>query len=361
MKSFVLIEPGKVGWHDSPEPKLTPYGAILRPIAVTPCSSDVHTVYGGGSRKAPNLILGHECVGEILETGNLVRDFKPGELVAVPAITPDWRDYGIQEGNFKHASAPFSGHQLGRSIPGVFAEKFLIPDADTTLAKIPHGVSLEQALMCVDVVTTGFTGAEYADIKIGDTVVVLGIGPIGLMAVEGARHLGAARILAVGTRPICVKLAKEFGATEVLSYKDGDVTEQVMERTGGLGADSVIICGGNDQVFSQAVDMVRYGIGTVSNVNYYGGTGSLAFPKFSGGRGMAGKTIRTELAKGGRARIERLLKMVQYGRIDPGKLVTHHLYGLSQVETALQMMKEKPEDLIKVMVQIDWKETYENN
>ncbi len=355
MKAFVLIEPGKVGWHDAPEPILTPYGAILRPVAVTPCSSDVHTVYGGGSRKAPNLILGHECVAEILEVGELVQDFKPGELVAVPAITPNWRDYGIQEGNYKHASAPFSGHQLGRSIPGVFAEKFLIPDADTTLAKIPEGVSMEQALMCVDVVTTGFTGAESADIKIGDTVVVMGIGPIGLMAVEGARLLGAARILAVGSKPICIELAKEFGATEVLSYKDGDIVSQVMERTDGLGADGVILCGGGDEVFSQAIDMARYGIGTISNVNYYGGTGSLAFPKFSGGRGMAGKTIHTELAKGGRNRIERLLKMIQYGRINPEKLVTHKLYGLEEVETALRMMKEKPRDLIKAMVQIDWK------
>ena len=99
MKAFVLIEPGKVGWYDAPEPVITPYGAILRPIAVAPCSSDVHTVYGGGSRKAPNLILGHECVAEVIETGDLVCDFKPGDVVAVPAITPDWRDRGIQEGN----------------------------------------------------------------------------------------------------------------------------------------------------------------------------------------------------------------------------------------------------------------------
>lgn len=354
MKAFVLKEPGVIGWHDAPEPRLVPYGAILRPIAVSPCSSDVHTVFGGGSRKAPNLILGHECVAEVLEVGELVQDFAPGDLVAVPAITPDWRAAGIQESNFKHAGAPFAGHQLGRSQPGVFAEKFLIPDADTTLALIPEGISIEQALMCVDVVTTGFTGAEYADIKIGDTVVVLGIGPIGLMAIEGARHLGAGRIIAVGSRPVCVELAKEFGATDVISYKDGDVTEAVLSMTGGLGADSVIICGGDDRVFAQAIDMVRYGIGTVSNVNYFGGTGDLPFPKFSGGRGMAGKTIHTELAKGGRVRIERLLSMVQYGRIHPETLVTHRLLGLDQVEQALYLMKEKPQDLIKVMVQIDW-------
>ena len=331
MKAFVLKEPGVVGYEQVPEPVLTPYGAILKPVAVAPCSSDVHTVFGGGSRKAPNLVLGHECVARVLEVGEYVTDFVPGELVAVPAITPDWRAKSIQEHNFKHASAPFSGHQLGRTQPGVFSERFLIPDADTTLAKIPEGVSLEQALMCVDVVTTGFTGAQNADIKFGDTVVVMGIGPIGLMAVAGAAHLGAARILAVGSRPLCVKTAYEFGATEVLSYKDGDIVKQVMARTDGIGADSVIICGGNDEVFAQAIDMVRYGIG----------------------RGMAGKTIRTELAEGGRVRIERMLSMVKYGRIHPEKLVTHHLNGLDQIEDALYLMRDKPADLIKVMVTME--------
>ncbi|WP_276954239.1 zinc-binding dehydrogenase [Enterocloster lavalensis] len=353
MKAFVLKKPGVVGWHDAPEPSLVPYGAILAPVAMTPCSSDVHTVYGGGSPKAPNLILGHECVARILEVGDQVRDFSPGEVVAVPAITPDWRALAIQEGNDRHAGKPFSGHQLGRTQPGVFAERFLIPDADTTLAKIPQGVTLEQALMCVDTMTTGFTGAEYADIKAGDTVVVLGIGPIGLMAVAGAAHMGAARIIGVGTRPVCVDLAREYGATDVISYRDGDVVEQVLDMTDGLGADGVIICGGGDEVFTQAVDMVRYGIGTVSNVNYYGGTGSIGYPKFSGGRGMAGKTIHMELARGGRARIERMLKMVQYRRVDPGKMVTHRLHGLDKVEAALELMHHKPKDLVKVMVQND--------
>ena len=353
MKAFVLREPGVVGWAHVPDPVLTPYGAILKPVAAAPCSSDVHTVFGGGSPKAPNLVLGHECVARILEVGECVEDFKPGEIVAVPAITPDWRARGIQEHNFKHASAPFSGHQLGRTRPGVFSERFLIPDADTTLARIPAGVSVKQALMCVDVVTTGFTGAEHANIRFGDTVVVMGIGPVGLMAVAGAALKGAARILAVGSRPVCVQRALEMGATEVLDYRDGDITQQVLERTNGLGADSVIICGGGDQVFSQAIDMVRYGVGVVSNINYFGGVGSLPFPKFSGGRGMAGKTIRTELAEGGRVRVERMLDMVRYGRIRPERLVTHCLNGFDKIEEALYLMRDKPKDLIKVMVTME--------
>lgn len=353
MKAFVLAEPGVVRWYDAPEPELVPYGAILKPIAVTPCSSDVHTVFGGGSPKQPNLVLGHECIAEVLEVGSEVKDFRPGDRVAVPAITPDWRDKSIQDGNYKHASAPFSGHQLGRTQPGVFSERFLIRDADTTLAHIPEGITDEQALMCVDVVTTGFTGAEYADIKIGDTVCVLGIGPIGLMAVAGAALQGAGRIIAVGTRPICVELAKRYGATEVLSYKDGDIVEQVKQMTEGIGVDATIIAGGNAEVLTQAYDMTRYGIGTISNINYFGGTGYLPLPIFSGGRGMCGKTLHMELAKGGRMRIERILSMVQYGRLDPSPLVTHHLEGLEKVEDALYMMRDKPKDLVKVMVRCE--------
>lgn len=352
MKAFCLKSPGLVGYCDVPEPVLTPYGAILKPVMVAPCSSDVHTAFGGGSPKAPNLVFGHESVGRIIAVGDNVRDFKVGEIVAVPAITPNWRDVDIQNGNYNHAGGHFSGHQLGRTQPGVFAEKYLIPDADTTLAKIPQGVNLKQALMCVDVVTTGFTGAEAANIKIGDTVVVIGIGPIGLMAVAGARLMGAARIIAVGTRPKCIEMAKYYGATDIISYKDGNIAEQVLEMTNQRGSDSVIIAGGNDDVFTQAFDMVCYGIGTVSNINYFGGTGNLGFPKFSGGRGMAGKTLHTSLAKGGRARIERIMLMVKYNRVNPEPLVTHTLHGFDNIEKALYMMRDKSPNLIKVAVEI---------
>lgn len=352
MRAFILKERGVAEITEHvPEPELKePYGAILTPIAMAPCTSDVNTVYGTGSRKPENLILGHECVARVVEVASGVRDFRPGELVAVPAITPDWRETAIQEGNDRHAGRPFSGNALGRSIPGVFAERFAIADADTTLAHIPEGVSLKDALMCVDVVTTGFTGAESAEIRVGDTVVVLGIGAIGLMAVQGAALMGAARILAVGTRAVSVRLAKEFGANEVLSYREGDIAAQVLGRTGGIGADAVIICGGDDSALPQAIDMVRYGIGRVVNLKHFPGEGAMEIPKFSGGRGMAGKTVKLELCRGGRARIERLMKMVQYGRIQPGKLVTHELSGFDRIVDGLELMRNKPEDLVKVMV-----------
>ena len=349
MRAFVLERQQKTAWFDAPQPQLTPYGAILKPIAVTPCSSDIHTIWGG-SPKQPNLILGHESIAEVVEVGPYVRDFKAGDKVAVPAVTPDWRHKAIQEGNRKHAGTPFSGCQLGRTQPGVFAERFLISDADVTLAHIPPDISDEQALMSVDVVTTGFTGAENANIKFGDTVCVLGIGPIGLMAVAGASLLGAGRIIAVGTRPVCVELARNYGATDVLNYKEENVTERVLEMTDGVGVDAVIIAGGGADTLTQAYDMTRYGIGTISNVNYFGGTGYLPLPIFSGGRGMCGKTLHMELAEGGRARVERIFSMIRYGRVDPAPLVTPHLYGLDKIEEAVCLMKEKQRDLIKVMV-----------
>lgn len=353
MKAWVFDRPGHIEFRDVAKPiLLEPYGAVLEPVLISPCSSDAHTVFGGSTPKFENHVLGHECVARVVEVASGVREFSRGEIVAVPAITPDWRAVAIQEGNDRHAEEHFSGHRLGRTRPGVFAEYFAIPDSDTTLAKIPGGVSLEQALMAVDVMTTGFTGAEAADIKTGDIVCVIGIGPVGLMAIAAAVHLGAARVIAVGSRPVCVELAKRYGATDIIDYHRGDVAEQVLSMTSGVGPDSVIIAGGGDDVFTQAVDMVRYGIGVISNVNYYGGTGNLGFPKFSGGRGMAGKTVRTELAKGGRARIQRMLNMIRYGRVDPTPLITHRMKGLESIPAALSLMNEKPRDLIKTSVEV---------
>lgn len=353
MRAYAHTGPGRVEWIDAAEPELKqPYGVILKPLAVAPCSSDVHTIDGGKGPKIPNLIMGHECVAEVVQVADEVRDYRPGDKVIVPSITPDWRAVAIQEGNPNHADDHFSGHRLGRTWNGVFAERFALPDADTTLCRLPEWMSLKQGLMCGDVMTTGLTAAENANIKTGDTVCVMGIGPIGLMAVAGAARLGAARIIAVGSRKQCVELARFYGATDIVDYHNGDVAEQVLEMTDGIGPDSVIIAGGGDEVLPQAVDMVRYGIGTISNVNYFGGDGSLNIPKFSGGRGMAGKTIHMELCKGGRARIERMVRMVRYGRIDPEPLVTHVLHGWGSLEEAIGMMRNKKSGAIKVMVDV---------
>lgn len=353
MEAFALIRRNEAKIIDLPSPKLSdPYNAILTPVAISVCTSDVNTVYGSGSKKPDNLILGHEAVARIVKVGEKVKDFKEGDVVVVPSMTPNFHDKDIQDGNFLHAGSNFSANTLGRSTPGVFAREFEVADADLNLAILPEGVSLGNGLMCTDMATTGFTGAER--VNFGDTVVVLGIGGVGLMAVCGAALRGAGRIIAVGSRGASVPLAYEYGASEVISYKNDDITEYVLKATNGKGADVVIIAGGNDKSFSDAIDMVRYGVGKVINLKLFTGDGSMEIPKFSSGRGMSGKSVYMELGKGGRVRMERLLSMVKYKRFEPEKLITHTFEGFENVEQALELMRDKGNTVIKTMILTGW-------
>ena len=330
MEAFALVERNRAEIINAQRPVLkSEYNAILTPVAISVCTSDVNTVYGSGSKKPDNLILGHEAVARVVKAGESVRDFREGDIVAVPSMTPDFRDKDIQDGNLLHAGANFSANTLGRSTPGVFAREFEVADADLNLALLPEGVSL-------------------------DTVVVLGIGGVGLMAICGAALRGAGRIIAVGSRGASIPLAYEYGASEVISYKDHNIVEYVLKATNGKGADVVIIAGGNDRTFSDAIDMVRYGVGKVVNLKLFTGDGSMEIPKFSSGRGMSGKSIYMELGKGGRVRMERLLSMVKYKRFEPDKMITHTFKGFENVVEALQLMKDKGNDVIKTMILTGW-------
>ena len=352
MKAFVLKEPGVVGWHDAPEPQLKqPYGAILRPVAVTPCSSDVHTVFGGGSPKAPNLILGHECVAQVLEVGEEVRDFAPGEIVAVPAITPDWSSLEAQAGYAMHSGGILAGWKFSNIKDGVFAEYFHVNDADGNLAHLPEGMDIMEACMLSDMVPTGFHGAELADVQFGDTVLVVGIGPVGLMSVAGAALRGAARVFAVGTRPVCVDAARQYGASDFISYKNGPIDGQVLELTGGRGVDCAIIAGGDVNTFIPVVKVLKPG-GRIGNVNYLGSGEYIRLPRAEWGVGMGHKQINGGLMPGGRLRMEKLSALVTSGRLNVKPLITHVFDGLDKLPDALQLMKDKPRDLIKPVVRL---------
>jgi alcohol dehydrogenase zinc-binding domain protein len=353
MEAFVLIRRNEADIIDLPNPILSgPYNAILTPIAISVCTSDVNTVYGSGSKKPDNLILGHEAVARVLKVGENVRDFKVGDIVVIPSMTPNFHDKDIQDGNFLHAGANFSANTLGRSTPGVFAREFEVADADLNLALLPEGVSIGSGLMCTDMATTGFTGAKR--VNFGDTVVVLGIGGVGLMAICGAALRGAGKIIAVGSRGVSIPLAYEYGASEVISYKEDNITEYVLKATNGKGADVVIIAGGNDKSFSDAIDMVRYGVGKVVNLKLFTGDGSMEIPKFSSGRGMSGKSIYMELGEGGRVRMERLLSMVRHKRFIPEKIITHTFEGFENVKQALELMRDKGNTVIKTMILTGW-------
>ncbi len=409
MKALVLKGKGKIEYIEKVTPVLLDeHGVLLEPVLVSPCTSDVHTIWQGSPKRA-DLTLGHEVIARVKEVGREVKDFLPGEIVAVSAITPDWSQPDV-EVNYAHAGHNFSAHMIGKSIDGAFQNIFYLPYADKNLAHIPEGMSLEDALMCVDVVQTGFTAVEEAGVKAGDTVVVMGIGAIGLAAIMGSKLSGASRIFAVGSREDNVRIAEAMSdancRVEVLNYKTlscslpegmyplanstgSAVVNYVLSETATKGADKVLICGGNDYTLPQAIDMVKYGTGVVSNVMYFGADtevqdeeyrnliketsseegipedqnsikterkmntviDSILIPKFSMGRGMAGKTLKFSLSKGGRDNLERVMKLVQENHLHPSEFITERYMGIEKIEQAIYDMKDRK--AIKIAVEMN--------
>jgi threonine dehydrogenase-like Zn-dependent dehydrogenase len=345
-----MIAVGQPGWLEKEKPVAGPLDAIVKPIVLAPCSSDTHAMHGGSGEKT-NLILGHEAVGEVVEVGELVTRFKPGDKVVVPCTTPDWLAPGVQGKYNAHDTGMMKSFKFLGSKDGTFAEFFHVNDADANLVLLPEGVAPEAALMIVDMMSTGFHGVELAEVGFGDTVVVIGIGPVGLMAVAGAQLRGAGRIMVVGTRPNCVEIAKEYGATDVISYKDGDIVGQILSKVPD-GVDRTIIAGGSQETFAQAVAMTKCG-GVIANVNFFDLKDTLSMPAYLWGLGMSNKDIRGGFCPGGALRMEKLLEILKYGRVDTTKLITHRFYGFDKIEEAFLLMDQKPADLIKPVIFIE--------
>ncbi len=349
MKGFAMLDIGKTGWIEKETPTPGPLDAIVRPIAVAPCTSDVHTVWEGALGKRTNMILGHEAVGEVAEVGSLVKDFKPGDKVIVSAITPDWSSLGAQGGYAMHSGGVLGGWKFSNFKDGVFSEFFHVNDADGNLAMMPEGMDPAEATMLSDMVPTGLRGAEMADIQFGDTVAVIGIGPVGLMAVAASAIRGASTIYAVGSRQVCVDVALKYGATEIIDYHNGDMVEQIMEKNNGVGVDRAIVAGGDEHSIAQAVRLIKPG-GRVSNINYFGSGDCLDIPRLDWGCGMADKTIVGGLMPGGRLRSEKLATLLVTGRLDVAPMITHRFEGFDKIDEALSLMKDKPRDMIKPVV-----------
>lgn len=349
MKGFAMLGIGKTGWIEKDIPACGPLDAIVKPLAVSPCTSDIHTVWEGAIGERSDMILGHEAVGEVYEVGSLVKDIKVGDKVIVPAITPDWGALESQAGFSMHSGGMLAGWKFSNFKDGVFSEYFHVNEADANLAVLPEGVDVADAVMLSDMVPTGFHGVELADVQFGDSVCVVGIGPVGLMAVAGAALRGAGRLFAVGSRPNCIDVAKAYGATDIINYREGDIVQQIMEKTNGKGVDRVVIAGGDNDTFIQAVTMCKPG-GRIGNVNYLGSGDYVKIPRVEWGCGMGHKTIAGGLMPGGRLRMEKLVSLMQNGRLDTSKLLTHKFKGFDHMEESLMLMKDKPKELIKPVV-----------
>lgn len=348
MRAFVMKQIGEVGFMDKPMPEPGPLDAIVRTTRALVCTSDSHTVRGAIGPRT-NLTLGHEAVGIVERVGSEVRLFKPGDRVVVGAITPDWGSLAAQAGHPSQSSEPLGGWKFSNTKDGVFAEYFHVNEADANMALIPAGVADEAAVYCADMLSTGFMGAENANIPLGGTVAVFAQGAVGLMATVGARLRGAGHVFAVESVPARQELARRYGADEVVDFTREDVVERILDLTDGEGVDSAIEALGADITFQQAIKVTKPG-GTISNVGYHGEGEFVHIPRVEWGVGMAEKTIRTGLCPGGRLRMSRLLSLIEQGRVDP-TLMTTHRFPFAEADRAFEIMDKKLDGVLKPLIE----------
>lgn len=348
MKTFVMKSIGKVGLMEKPVPEDPgANGAIIKTTKALVCTSDTHTVAGAlGERK--DLTLGHEAVGVVHKLGREVRSVKEGDRVAVNAITPCYKCDNCQRGFTSQCTEMLGGWKFANIKDGVMAEYFHVNDAEANLAPIPHAVADEAAVYTTDMMSTGFMGAEHAAVPIGGSVAVFAQGPVGLMATVGCRLLGAGLVIAVEAIPKRKQMAERFGADIVVDFKEGDPVEAILDLTDGKGVDAAIEALGARKTFEDCVKVTRPG-GVVSNIGYHGEGEYVNIPRMEWGVGMSDKTIRTGLCPGGRERMERLLRLIERGRVDPTPMTTH-TFKFDEIEKAFHMMETKEDGILKPLI-----------
>lgn len=351
MKAFVMKRIGEVGLMDKPIPADPgPNDAIVKTTTALVCTSDVHTVKGAiGERE--DLTLGHEACGIVDRVGSAVTLFKPGDRIVVNAITPCYKCHNCQRGFPSQCTEPLGGWKFANIKDGSFAEYFHVNDADANLTMIPDDVSDEAACYTTDMMSTGFKGAENADIVLGGSAAVFGAGPVGQMTAVGARLLGAGLVIVVDNVPHRLQLAKDYGADVTINFSEIDAVEKILELTDGQGVDSAMESVGAQIPFENCIKVTRPG-GTISNVGYHGDGEYLNIPRLEWGVGMAEKTIKTLLCPGGSERMTRLIRLIQTGRVDPTRLTSHH-FGFDEVEKAFWMMDGKEDNIIKPLIHFE--------
>lgn len=350
MKAYVMKEIGETNIIDKERPEPGPMDAILKPTKGLICTSDTHTVHGAiGERE--DLTLGHEIVGVVDEIGSEVEDFKPGDRVAVGAITPDWNSPAAQDGHPSQSNQALGGWKFANVKDGTFAEYVHVNDADGNLAHIPDGVTNHEAVYITDMMSTGFAGAENADIPLGGTVAVFAQGPVGLMATKGAELQGAGEIIGVETVPERQELAREYGADHIVDFVEEDPVEAIMNLTDGRGVDAAIEALGADETLQDCIKVTKPG-GTVSNVGYHGEGEFRHIPRDEWGVGMSEISIVNDLCPGGRLRLRRLLRMLDQGLVDPTKMTTHE-FDFENIKEAFRIMDEKEDNVVKPLVNFE--------
>ena len=352
MKAAVFVEPGRIVLDDKPVPDVEPLDALLRVTTTTICGTDVHILKGEYPVKR-GLTVGHEPVGVIEKLGRAVTGFSEGQRVIAGAITPSGHSAACLSGchsqdgaGTKHGFKAVGGWKFGNTIDGCQADYVLVPDAMANLAPVPDGLTDEQVLMCPDIMSTGFSGAENGNIRIGDTVAVFAQGPIGLCATAGAKLCGATTIIAVESVPARREVSLRLGAHHVVDFRAVDPVEEIMRLTDGRGVDVAIEALGTQATFEGALRVLRPG-GTLSSLGVY--SGDLTIPLGPFGAGLADIRIVSTLCPGGKERMRRLMSVVASGSVDLRPLVTHR-FPLDKIEDAYELFSHQRDGVLKIAI-----------
>ncbi len=352
MKAAIFVAPNRIVLDEKPIPAVGPLDALIRITTTTICGTDVHILKGEYPVER-GLTIGHEPVGVIEKLGSAVLGYQEGQRVIAGAITPSGHSAAClcgclsQDGaGTKHGFRPMGGWRFGNTIDGAQAEYLLVPDAMTNLAPIPDGLTDEQVLMCPDIMSTGFSGAERGKVKIGDTVAIFAQGPIGLCATAGARLMGATTIIGVDAVPARMEIARKMGADHVVDFTKVDPVEEILRLTDGRGVDVAIEALGRQQTFEAALRVLRPG-GTLSSLGVY--SSDLVIPLGPFLAGLGDHTIVTTLCPGGKERMRRLMEVIAASRLDTRPLVTHR-FKLDQIEEAYELFASQRDGVLKVAI-----------
>ncbi len=331
MKAVTFQAPGEVRLEERPDPEpLEPGDAVVRVEATGVCGSDLH-IYHGRVQIEPGFTLGHEFVGTVVATGDGVEKVAEGDRVLGCYCTACGECFFCKRGDFhKCDKGRVFGHgeTLG-SLQGAQADAVLVPTADLTLRKVPEGLSDEVALFAGDVMGTGYHAAEALEIEQGGSVAVLGLGPVGLCAIQAAKAAGAESVIAVDTVEERLKMAESFGATPV-HLTDGDPRAAVKDATEGRGVDGTVDAVGHPDALELACRLTRKA-GTVSATGVYAERLDLHM----GIVWIKALTLRTGHANVIK-HVDPVLELLEAGDLDPAPLVTHKM-DLEQAPEAYEI------------------------
>ncbi|MDC0765351.1 zinc-dependent alcohol dehydrogenase family protein [Streptomyces sp. HD] len=326
MKGYVFHGAGQSAWEEVPDPAIKePTDAVVRVGAVTICGTDLHILKGDVPEVRPGTVLGHEAVGEVVEVGSDVRTVRPGDRVLVSCISACGRCSYCRRAAYGQCRGG-GGWILGHLIDGTQAEYVRVPYADLSVHPLPGAMDSNDAVLLADIFPTSYeVGVLNGHVRPGDTVVVVGAGPIGLAAVATARLFSPERIVAVDLAPTRLEAARQLGADAVADARE--LPEQlVADLTDGLGADVVIEAVGVPESFELCTRMVRPG-GRVANVGVHGAPATLHLEDLW----IKNITITTGLVD--TSSTPTLLRMTAAGRLPTSQLVTH-TFPLGHMEEA---------------------------